>query len=52
MGVLASCALVSLENWKEMLTIDHENALFLANELKNLHSLNIEKVIETNIFRI
>ena len=32
-GVLAACGLVSLEDWKERLKIDHDNAKFIAGEL-------------------
>ena len=29
-GVLAVCGIISLEDWKERFTVDHDNALFLA----------------------
>lgn len=52
MGILASCGLVALDNWKEMLQNDHDNALFLANALSEISWLKIDTtLVQTNIFR-
>ena len=37
-GLLAACMQVSMEDWKEMLTVDNENCAFIANELNDRSS--------------
>lgn len=52
-GILASCGLISLKDWEKKLTIDHENAKWIAKELKNIPNIIVhdEEFIETNILR-
>ena len=54
-GILATCGLISLEDWQERLQKDHDNARWLANEMSEKISYvnGIRKVefIDTNIFR-
>lgn len=51
-GLLASCILVSLKDWREKLTIDNENARWLAQELSTLKQIIIDPYeVETNMFR-
>lgn len=52
MGVLASSALISLEDWKEKLAEDHKMAKFLINEFANIPGVKVKpELCETNIFR-
>lgn len=51
-GVLATCGLVSLEDWKQKLKVDNDNALWLAKEMAPIKHINVDpSVVETNIFR-
>lgn len=50
--MLASCGLVSLNDWQEKLTVDNANASWLAHELAAIKGVIIDpKVVETNIIR-
>jgi threonine aldolase len=51
-GLLSVCGLVALEDWKEKLTTDHDNAKHVANLLSTLEGIVIDtSVVESNIFR-
>ena len=51
-GVLATCGLISLENWQEQLENDNQNALWLANALAEVNGMHIDpSQVQTNIFR-
>ena len=54
-GILATCGLISLEDWQERLQKDHDNARWVATEMseKITYVTGIRKVefIDTNIFR-
>jgi len=51
-GILAACCLVSLEDWQEKLTVDNENAKWLANEIASLPLTECDpSFAETNIVR-
>eukprot|EP00347_Sterkiella_histriomuscorum_P022198 403331332 len=51
-GVLASCGLVALEDWKEKLSEDHENARALAQGLSKIPWIDVDpSIVQTNIFR-
>ena len=42
MGTVASCALVSLEDYEEKLEEDHKMAKILANEIANIDGVNVK----------
>ncbi len=42
MGVVAACGLVSLEDWQEHLQRDHDNAIFIAEELKKVSAISVD----------
>ncbi len=54
-GILATCGLISLEDWQERLQNDHDNARWIATEMteKISYVTGIGKIdfIDTNIFR-
>ena len=51
-GIMASACRISLEDWKEHLQRDHDNAQYLARELAKNNELVIDlEGIETNIIR-
>lgn len=51
-GVLASCGLVSLEDWRERLQEDHENALHIAKGFSEIAEIDVNvPSVQTNIFR-
>jgi threonine aldolase len=50
--VLAACGLISLQDWQEKLTKDHENAKWIAAELAATKGVVINpEHVETNIIR-
>ena len=50
--MLGACGLVALEDWKDMLANDHENAKYLAEQLSNINAITVDTTaLETNIFR-
>ena len=52
MGILAAPALVSLMDWQDKLTVDNQNAAFLAHELAEIPGVVIDPLtVETNILR-
>ena len=55
-GILATCGLISLEDWKERMQTDHDNARWLAEQMSSIgevyiHGIGPIEKIETNIFR-
>lgn len=51
-GVFTACGLVALEDWREYLLVDHENARYLANELASIPGVIVDPtIVETNILR-
>ncbi len=51
-GIFAACGLLALEDWREHLQQDHENARFLANELATIPGIDVDpSIVETNILR-
>ncbi len=40
-GILATCGLISLEDWKERLQEDHINAKYLAKELSTISAFSV-----------
>lgn len=51
-GTIASCGLVALEDWRERLQNDHDNARYLAEEVDKIEAIDVKTgEIETNIFR-
>jgi threonine aldolase len=48
-GVLAAPGIISLTNMVSRLDEDHENATYLANRLKEIHSLSVTNDVDTNI---
>lgn len=51
-GVIASCGLVALEDWRERLNDDHRNAANMARKLSEVKGIKIDlSVIQSNIFR-
>ncbi|WP_077621809.1 low-specificity L-threonine aldolase [Sediminibacillus massiliensis] len=51
-GIIAAPALVALEENVERLTIDHENAQYLADEIANIKGVKVENKVETNILLV
>ena len=51
-GILAAAGLVALKSMREKLLIDHENALFLANELNKIAGIktNVEDIHINMVF--
>jgi threonine aldolase len=51
-GLLAACGIISLEQMVSRLWVDHDNAIYLANELNKLHGIivNLEKVQINMVF--
>ena len=48
-GLLASCAMIALEDWKERMKKDNLNAQKIAKGLSNIQNLNIFHKIDSNI---
>ena len=49
-GIISACALVSLMDWQDKLTIDNHNAKFLAEELAQIPGIRCDpSVVDTNI---
>lgn len=51
-GLTAACALVALEDWEEVLSLDNSNARYLANELNsNVDGISVNMdTVHTNMF--
>jgi threonine aldolase len=50
-GMTAVCALVALEDWKELLALDNSNARFIASELNELDGISCNVAgVHTNMF--
>jgi len=52
-GILATCGLIALEDWKEKLKIDNDNAKWVGELMKDIPNVSVHdlKTIETNIMR-
>lgn len=51
-GVLSAACLVSLMDWQDKLSVDNENATFLAHELADCKSIVFDPtLVETNIVK-
>ena len=51
-GIFTSCGLIALEDWRDYVQIDHENAVYLASELAAIPGIIIDPtIVETNILR-
>jgi threonine aldolase len=48
-GVLAAAALIALEESPRRLEIDHQNASFIANRLREMPGIAVDAPVETNI---
>ena len=42
-GVLASCALVALEDWQDKLSVDHSNARYIGDLLRGIDELEVSE---------
>lgn len=48
-GIIAAPAYIALTEMRDRLSVDHENALILANGLRNISGLTVVNEVETNI---
>ena len=50
-GILAACMQVAMEDWREKLTEDNENCLWMANEMNSMKELTVDmSTVQTNMF--
>ena len=51
-GIIASCGLVALEDWRERLNLDNNNAKNMAAKMAKVKGIKINpSVVQSNIFR-